>query len=109
MPWYDYVAFFFAGVFFANGIPHFVSGIQGKPFQTPFANPPAKGLSTAKVNVVWGFVNFIIAYTLITRIGAFNIQRPCDMAIFGLGVLFISVTLSQLFGKFHGGNAIDKS
>jgi len=37
MPWYDYLAYFFAGVFLDNGIPHFINGISGKPFSSPFA------------------------------------------------------------------------
>jgi hypothetical protein len=28
---------FFAGVFLTNGIPHVVSGVMGRPFQTPLA------------------------------------------------------------------------
>jgi hypothetical protein len=43
MPWYGYIAYFFIGVFGANGVPHFVQGICGNHFQTPFASPPGKG------------------------------------------------------------------
>lgn len=42
--WYNYLAAFFAGLFLANTIPHFVNGISGRPFPTPFADPPAQGL-----------------------------------------------------------------
>ena len=106
MPWYDYVAYFFSGAFAANGIPHFVSGVQGKPFQTPFAKPPGKGLSTAKVNALWGFINFSIAYVLISRVGNFNFFEPCNMALVGLGALLTAAGLASLFGKLHGGNTI---
>lgn len=27
---------------------------MGRPFQTPFASPSGKGLSSSRVNVVWG-------------------------------------------------------
>jgi hypothetical protein len=108
MPWYVYPAFFFAGAFFVNGIPHFVNGIQGKPFQTPFAKPPGKGLSTAKVNVIWGIVNFIVAYTLITRVAYFDFRLPCNMAIFGLGIFLTAVVLSWWFGKFNGGSTTQR-
>lgn len=30
MAWYAYLAYFFAGVFLANVIPHFVRGISGE-------------------------------------------------------------------------------
>ena len=48
MPWYDYLAHFLAGAFLANGVPHFVQGICGNKFQSPFASPLASGLSAAK-------------------------------------------------------------
>lgn len=65
MPWYYYVAHFFAGVFLANGVPHFVHGISGNKFQSPFASPPGVGESSAIVNVVWGWFNFVIAGALV--------------------------------------------
>ncbi len=42
MHWYSYVGCFFAGMFLANAVPHFVHGISGDPFPTPFAKPPGK-------------------------------------------------------------------
>jgi len=36
MPWYHYVSYFFGGMFLANAIPHFVSGMMGRAFQSPF-------------------------------------------------------------------------
>ena len=51
MNWYDYIACFFAGMFLANVVPHFVHGISGDRFPTPFAHPPGKGLSSPTVNV----------------------------------------------------------
>jgi len=39
MPWYGYLAHFIAGAFLANGVPHFVQGVCGNKFQTPFATP----------------------------------------------------------------------
>jgi hypothetical protein len=47
------LASFFAGMFLANAIPHFVNGVSGDRFPTPFANPPGKGLSSPTVNVAW--------------------------------------------------------
>ena len=37
LPWYIYVLQFVAGLFLANGTPHFVQGISGNWFPTPFA------------------------------------------------------------------------
>ena len=42
MEWYIYLARFFAGAFLANTVPHFVSGVQGRPFPSPFASPPER-------------------------------------------------------------------
>jgi hypothetical protein len=38
MPWYAYVAYFFGGVFLVNAVPHFVSGVCGRRFPSPFAS-----------------------------------------------------------------------
>jgi hypothetical protein len=61
MEWHHDVAYFFGGVFLANAVPHFVSGVMGKPFQSPFAKPPGEGLSSSTVNVLWGFANSVFA------------------------------------------------
>jgi hypothetical protein len=45
MAWYAYVAWFFAGAFLTNAIPHIVQGICGNKFQSPFATPPGIGES----------------------------------------------------------------
>ena len=42
MQWLPYISYFFGGLFLTNAIPHFVSGLMGRPFQTPFAKPPAR-------------------------------------------------------------------
>jgi hypothetical protein len=36
IPWYIFLLQFVAGLFLANGVPHFVQGISGAWFQTPF-------------------------------------------------------------------------
>jgi hypothetical protein len=57
-------ACFTAGLFLSNGIPHFVKGVCGDRFPTPFAKPPGKGLSSATVNVAWGIFNFAVGLWL---------------------------------------------
>jgi hypothetical protein len=103
LPWL--VSYFFAGVFAANAIPHFVSGVMGRPFQSPFAKPPGEGLSSSTVNVVWGFSNALIAYLLLTHVGAFHPRATTHILAFGLGALLISLFAARHFGQFHGGNA----
>ena len=99
MPWYYYVAYFFAGAFLANGVPHFVQGICGNPFQTPFASPPGVGELSALVNVVWGWSNFVIAGALLWA--AFPpLPPPIGGCVAGaLGALAIGLLTSRHFGK----------
>lgn len=40
MNWLHDLSYLFGGAFFVNALPHFVSGVMGRPFQTPFASPP---------------------------------------------------------------------
>src|ERR1039458_9219300 len=62
MHWYYYLAYFFGGAFLANTLPHIGNGISGRPFQSPFAKPPGKGLSSSRVNVLWGFFNLFVEH-----------------------------------------------
>jgi hypothetical protein len=62
MQWYHYFSGFWAGAFLANFVPHFVKGISGDPFPTPFAKPPGKGLSSPIVNVWWSLLNAVVGY-----------------------------------------------
>jgi hypothetical protein len=98
------VSYFFGGMFLCNAIPHFFSGVMGRPFQTPFAKPPGEGLSTSTINVLWGFVNFIAAYLLLCRVGDFEIRSTAHVATLGLGILLMGLFGARHFGRFHGGN-----
>jgi len=105
MEWTHYVSYFFGGTFLANAVPHLVSGVMGRPFQSPFAKPPGNGLSSSTVNVLWGFFNLVVGYVLVCRVGSFDLHSTVDVAVLGLGVLSISVMLARNFGEFHGGNS----
>ena len=108
MHWYHYASYFFGGVFLANAIPHLVSGMMGRAFQSPFAKPPGVGLSSSTVNVLWGEFNIAVGYLLICQVGNFELRNPIHVLVAGLGALFISVMSSRLFGRFHGGNSPGK-
>ena len=109
MNWLQDVSYFFGGAFLSNAIPHFVSGAMGRPFQSPFAKPSGKGLSSSTVNVLWGFVNLVIAYFLIACVGRFDLRAVDHAIAAGAGVLFIGVISARLFGRFHGGNSPTRS
>jgi hypothetical protein len=103
MRWYHYVAYFFGGAFIANFVPHFVNGISGNAFQSPFASPPGQGLSSSTVNVLWGMLNLLVGYLLISRVGRFDHKRATHFLLFALGFVLMAVMLACTFGKFHGG------
>ena len=104
MNWLYLLSYLFGGVLFANAVPHFVSGVMGRPFQSPFAKPPGKGLSSSTVNVCWGFFNAVAGYFLVFRVGSFDLRSTPDVAAFALGALLISLQGARHFGRFHGGN-----
>ena len=96
--WYNYVAAFFAGLFLANVIPHFVNGVSGNPFPTPFAGPPGKGLSSPLINVLWALLNLVIGY-LLFRAGKINSKNKLALIIFFIGIALISIQLSIHFAE----------
>ena len=102
MRWYHYVSYFFGGAFLANAIPHFVSGVMGHPFQSPFASPPGEGLSSSTVNVLWGSFNVLIGYLLLCRVGSFDLRCTGPVLAAGVGALLMALMLARTFGRFYG-------
>jgi len=90
MKWYHYIAAFFAGAFLANVVPHFIHGVSGDPFPSPFANPPGKGLSSPLVNVLWGCFNLLAGYVLL-RVSKTTTKNNLAMLVLFLGILAISI------------------
>ena len=103
MNWLHLVSYFFGGAFLANAVPHWVSGMMGRSFQSPFAKPPGRGLSSSTVNVLWGFFNAVIGYLLVLRVGHFDVRSMSNILMFAVGVLLISLQSARHFGQFHGG------
>ena len=108
MPWLPLLSYFFGGALLANAIPHLVSGMMGRSFQSPFARPPGQGLSSSTVNVLWGCFNIVVGYVLVCRVGDFGLRDTGDAAALGLGVLLMALLLARTFGRFHGGNAPER-
>ena len=98
MNWYEYLACFFAGAFLTNVVPHFVYGISGDRFPTPFAHPPGKGLSSPTVNVVWALFNLLVGYILF-RAGKVLSGNDSALVVFFAGIVAISIPLSVRFSK----------
>jgi len=96
MPWYDYLLCFFGGVFTANFVPHFVRGITGTPFPTPFAKPPGRGMSPPTLNILWALANLIVAYLLFLDSGFSLFDWPLALAAF-IGFALAATMLSRAF------------
>ncbi|MBN2283137.1 MAG: hypothetical protein JXO48_04525 [Deltaproteobacteria bacterium] len=105
MEWYLYPIRIIAGAFLANGVPHFVNGISGKKFQSPFASPPAVGESSPIVNVLWGMANFVIGYFLLYGVGEFAGGLNGDVLMVAVGMLVTGIGLAWHFGNVRGGSA----
>ena len=96
MQWYHYFSGFWAGMFLANFVPHFIKGISGDAFPTPFAKPPGKGLSSPIVNVLWALLNLMVGY-LLFRFGKVSSDDNLSLIIFYAGVAGISIMLAIRF------------
>lgn len=55
---------FLGGMFLTNGIPHFVVGMSGQKHMTMLGKD-----SSALVNVVWGFGNFLLGAWMVLLSG----------------------------------------
>lgn len=98
MPWYFYVLEFLGGALLANGVPHFVQGISGNPFQSPFATPPGVGESSPLVNVLWGFGNLLGGGLLLHFFWPQGETATGGWIATGAGALLLSCLMSKHFG-----------
>ncbi|HEX4020319.1 MAG TPA: hypothetical protein VHX63_04165 [Acidobacteriaceae bacterium] len=98
MNWYHAISCFFAGMFLANAVPHFVHGISGDRFPTPFSHPPGKGLSSPTVNVLWALFNLVVG-TILFRTGKISSENDLALVLFFAGIAAISIPASVSFQK----------
>jgi hypothetical protein len=96
MKWYHFIAAFFAGAFLANAVPHFVNGVSGDPFPSPFSDPPGQGLSSPVVNVLWGSLNLLVGYLLLITSKA-SPQNKWLLLVLFIGVVVMAVMLGDNF------------
>jgi hypothetical protein len=102
---WTWIADFFGGALLVNAVPHFVNGISGRAFPTPFASPPGRGKSSPVVNVLWGAFNVVAGYALLCFLGRFEVRRAGDVIAAGIGGLANALMLARVFGTAHGGEA----
>lgn len=102
MDWLHYIAYFAGGLFLANAIPHYVAGVSGGKFQSPFAKPPGVGESSAIVNVLWGFANLVIAGLLLCGVGDYRLGLTLDTGLTAAGFLLMGLFCASHFSKVRG-------
>ena len=102
-----YVAYFAAGVFLANGIPHFTNGVSGRKFQSPFAKPPGLGESSPFSNVVWGLTNLLLGYILLLGVGEFEPGLSLDAGVLLAGFSLMALFLAWYFNRVRN-QAVDR-
>ena len=78
MTWQGGVAYFFGGMFLANFTSHFIAGVSGRPFPTPFAKSSFRGFSSPAVNILYGLFNLGVAYVLLVVVGGLELRRVAD-------------------------------
>ena len=98
------IAYFFAGAFLCNCLPHLNSGLQGKPFPTPFAKPPGRGDSSPLVNFLWGSLNLAIGTALLIWKPLF-LAFDLDTAVFVVGFVLMGASLAHHFGNVQRSRA----
>ena len=98
MEWYYYFGGFWAGAFLANFVPHFINGVSGNGFPTPFAKPPGKGLSSPMVNVLWALLNLIIG-VLLFKVSRVSIHNYLSLIIFFIGFALLSIMMAKNFAE----------
>jgi hypothetical protein len=99
MPWYFYVFEFVSGLFLTNGVPHFVQGVSGHWFQSPFGYPPGVGESSPLSNTLWGYGNLALGFVLLWFFSPQGSEAAAGWILVALGVLLTAVWLSTHFGR----------
>lgn len=84
-------------MFLVNGVPHFVSGVMGKTHMTPFAKD-----SSATLNVMWGFTNFLLGLWILAYSG-YTITDALSLNAFSwgflTGVIAMGIACALLFSN----------
>ena len=88
--WWFYFVAIPAATLLANGIPHFIQGISGRRFPTPFSGGPGTE-DTAVSNVVWGSTNLIAGGVLL-----WTIREGLSHPLLVLELLVVGVAVASL-------------
>ena len=98
--WYHYVYASIAGGILVNFFPHFINGVSGRPFPSPFSDPPGVGLSSPELNITWAVINFLLAYAFV-YFGKLNRRHQTIYLAYFAGGVAMAFYLAGYFGKLH--------
>jgi hypothetical protein len=77
-----------------------------RPFPSPFASPPFRGLSSPAVNIAWALGNLAFAYLLLIRVRAIDLRQGSHLALVLAGVAVMTLqivrSLRRLRAAAHG-------
>jgi hypothetical protein len=96
--WFDYAICFFSRALFTNALAHFSHGISGEQFPAPFGYALGNGFPAHLSNVLWGFLNLVLGYSLFVKSKVFN-QSLSGKIVFFAGVLAMGIFLSHFFSR----------
>lgn len=89
------------GALLVNAVPHGVSGVQGRPFPSPFADPPGVGMSPPVVNVAWSAVNLVTGVVVLRR----GVRSRGEVVAVLIGGAVTAFVLARHFGSVMSGGA----
>ncbi len=105
MPWHHAAMYFFGGAFLANFFPHFIAGVSGRRFPTPFAKPPFRGPSPPAVNVLYALFNLAVAYLLLVVAGDLDLRRVAHAAVAAAGFGLASIGIARSVARIRAASA----
>jgi hypothetical protein len=96
--WRLYVFSVLAGLFAANGVPHFIKGGMGQKHQTPFGKN-----SSAVVNLCWGWINLVVA-AIFLYFGHVRTHEYRAFALFAVAALIMSIFNASVWSRQRQNN-----
>lgn len=96
--WYHYLLVLLAGPFLANFLPHFISGIVGNSFPSPFSDPPGVGVSGPVSNMLWATINLAVGLLLL-YFGRIQRQGFRGAALLLISAMAMAFYLAAYFGR----------
>ncbi|MYR05473.1 hypothetical protein GTV32_03705 [Gordonia sp. SID5947] len=99
--WTRHVAAASAGAVAANVVPHLAHALAGKPFPTPFADPPGVGDSSPLENLVWASANAGATGAIVYSQRA-HLHRAQFWGVFGISASAAGFALRSYFERMRG-------